>query len=184
MCLRPTVSEQTGRSARMSNTAELIDEEYKAANRFSDSLFRSYQDKFRARRRRSLVAGSMALIAGGGMAAALAPFLDSNYIRLGAALLAAVSGVLSLLNSTYSDEHDMREMLAGSNEYLSIRRRIDVFRSSDDKDDSRKQHRFYQFLTADMQAASEKYKKHIPPDMLRALRGLDGASQMISFIGP
>jgi hypothetical protein len=77
-----------------------------------------------------VVSGSLALLSGGTASALVAPAADVIGVKIMAAALAFVSGVISLVTTAFFDEKETAKMNEGAGRYGELRDRADVILGS------------------------------------------------------
>ena len=79
-----------------------------------------------SRRRRflTITSGILALFSAGAITSVLTDVFGGRGIQTIAALVAGVSGIISLILGTYSNEDDIAKLFAGASSYLSLRDKV------------------------------------------------------------
>ena|SRR2546430_11030633 len=107
-----------------------------AALRREDLLLSGLR-KSRRRKALNIAAGVLALTSAGAITTVIANFFGSKGIQLLAALVAGLSGAISLVITAYFNDDEILSMLNGSSKYLALReslyRLVINPRSSDDR---------------------------------------------------
>jgi hypothetical protein len=93
---------------------------FKSAGRRED-LLKSALRKSRTRRRLNMVAGVLALTSAASIVAVLTQILGGTAMQILAALVAAISGTISLAVDAYYSEDQIGGRLAGASKYLALR---------------------------------------------------------------
>lgn len=94
------------------------------ATRRREDLQASGLRKAKRRKLLTTVAGVLALLSAATIAAALTNLLGNAVFQLVAALIAGISGTISLLTAAYYTEDEIFTMLAGSTKYLMLRENV------------------------------------------------------------
>jgi hypothetical protein len=86
-----------------------------------EDLLRSALAKSRAKKLLSILAGVLALLSAGAMTAVFSKLFGQEGLQYLAALIALVSGIISLFVTSYFGDDEILSRLAGSSKYLSLR---------------------------------------------------------------
>ena len=89
-----------------------------------EGLLRLGLRKSKTKRSITVVAGLLALVSAGSISAIAAEFVSSKGLEIMSALVAALSGICSLVVSVYYKDEDIMNMMSGSSKYLALRESV------------------------------------------------------------
>ena len=118
----------------------------------------------RAQRRKMLhfTAGILALMSGGSITAVITVYANSTGMKVVSAVLAFVSGSITLLLDGFYDVSETQQMFSGASKFMLIRERIDIERRRPTLTDAKAFDRLSKFAAeyAEISQRYESYTRH------------------------
>jgi hypothetical protein len=126
------------------------------------------------RRALHVTSGVLALISAASITAVIAQLTNSLVVKVFSAVVAFLSGLITLVISAYFDEKETMKIFEGSNKFLSLRDQADLVR---DRDDVTEKQAFAALEKLRVSYASycAEYDHYLPTEFFRRGHGvLDG----------